>query len=74
MHRIKEAGRSYYKRHVSAMISYMGWFSCTDTYGCYRDRIKPLVRIKTLKQIISKIQRRQNNHDRMEKGALCHPA
>lgn len=74
MHRIKEAGRTYFKRHVSAMLSYMGWFSCTNTYQCYLDRIKPFVRIKTLKQIISKIQRRQNNHDRMEKGALLQPA
>lgn len=73
MHRAKVAGRSFYKRHVSAMLSYIGWFSCTDTYGCYRDRIKPLVRIKSLKQIISKLQRRQNRNDRMETGALLHP-
>lgn len=73
MHRAKVAGRSFYKRHVSAMLSYIGWFSCTDTYGCYRDRIKPLVRIKSLKQIISKLQRRQNQNDRMETGALLQP-
>lgn len=73
MHRAKVAGRSFYKRHVSAMLSYIGWFSCTDTYGCYRDRIKPLVRIKSLKQIISKLQRRQNRNDRMETGALLQP-
>lgn len=74
MHRIKTAGRSYYKRHVSAMLSYIGWFTCTDTYGCYLARIKPFVKIKTLKQILSKIQRRQNNHDRMETGTMCQPA
>lgn len=73
MHRAKVAGRSFYKRHVSAMLSYIGWFSCTDTYGCYRDRIKPLVRIKSLKQIISKLQRRQNRNDRMATGALLQP-
>lgn len=73
MHRAKVAGRSFYKRHVSAMLSYIGWFSCTDTYGCYRDRIKPLVRIKSLKQIISKLQRRQNRNDRMETGAMLQP-
>lgn len=74
MHRTKAAGRTYFKRHVSAMLSYMGWFSCTDTYQCYLDRIKPFVKIKAIKQIISKLQRRQNHHDRMEKGALLQPA
>ena len=74
MHRIREAGQLFYKRHVSAMISYMGWFSCTDTYGCYLQRIKPFIRIKTLKRIISKLQRRQNRYDKLERGALLQPA
>lgn len=74
MHRTKEAGRKYYKRHVSAMLSYIGWFFCTDTYQCYSDRIKPFVKIKNMKRIISKIQRRQNHHDRMEERAMLQPA
>ncbi len=74
MKRTADAGKKYFKRHVSAMLSYMGWFSCTDTYGCYRQRIKPFVEIRKLKHIISKIQRRKNHHDRMDQRILCQPA
>ena len=70
MHRAADAGKKYFRRHVSAMLSYMGWFSCTDTYGCYLRRIKPNVEVRKLKRIISKIQRRQNCHDRMDQGNL----
>lgn len=74
LHRDKEKGHCFFKRHVCAMLSYMGWFSSTDTYGCYLSRIKPCVNIKSLKQIISKLKRRQNYHERMETGALLQPA
>ena len=70
MSRTAAAGKKFFKRHVSAMLSYMGWFSCTDTYDCYKERIKPFVEIRNLKHIISKIQRRKNNHDRMDQRAL----
>ena len=70
MSRTAAAGKKFFKRHVSAMLSYMGWFSCTDTYDCYKERIKPFVEIRKLKHIISKIQRRKNNHDRMDQRAL----
>lgn len=70
MHTAAAAGRRYYRKHVSAMLSYMGWFSCTDTYSCYLTRIKPFVEIRKLKRIISQIQRRKNQHDRMDKGKL----
>lgn len=35
MERSKEANRGYFHRHIEAMLSYMGWFTCTDTYDCY---------------------------------------
>ena len=70
MSRTAAAGKKFFKRHVSAMLSYMGWFSCTDTYDCYNERIKPFVEIRNLKHIISKIQRRKNHHDRMDQRAL----
>lgn len=70
MSRTAAAGKKFFKRHVSAMLSYMGWFSCTDTYDCYKERIKPFVEIRNLKHIISKIQRRKNHHDRMDQRAL----
>jgi hypothetical protein len=69
MERAKEAHRGYYLKHIQAMISYMGWFTCTNTYDCYEKRIKPHVRIGNLKRIISKLQRRQN-HESMENGAM----
>lgn len=74
MKRTADAGKKYYQRHVSAMLSYMGWFTCSDTYGCYLQRIKPFVEIRKLKHIISKIQRRKNHHDRMDQGILLQPA
>jgi hypothetical protein len=57
----REAGRGYYIKHIKAMLSYMGWFSCTDTYDCYVNRIKPCVKIKKLKQIVSRLDRRNEN-------------
>lgn len=73
MDRTKEAHRGYFRRHIEAMISYVGWFSCTDSYGCYEDYIKPHVNIGKLKKIISKLQRRQN-HERLDTGAMLQPA
>ncbi len=73
MDRTKEAHRGYFHRHIEAMISYIGWFSCTDSYGCYEDYIKPHVNIGKLKKIISKLQRRQN-HERLDTGAMLQPA
>lgn len=72
MHREKENRRGYYRKHITAMLSYMGWFTCTDTYSVYLDRIKPLIRVKQLKQIISKLDRRDKKHERMvERALLC---
>ncbi len=70
MHRAADTGKKFFRKHISAMLSYMGWFSCTNTYGCYLQYIKPCVEIRRLKHIISKIQRRKNQHDRMEKRIL----
>lgn len=69
LHRAKVAGRGYFIKHMEAMLSYMGWFTCTDSYGCYEGRIKPFVSIGRIKKIISKIKRRQN-HERMDDGAV----
>lgn len=69
MHKAKLEARGYYTRHIQGMLSYMGWFSATDTYNCYEGRIKPYVCIKKLKKIISKLKRRENRHDRLERRA-----
>ena len=55
------------------MISYIGWFDCTDTYGCYEKHIKPFVDIGRLKKIISKQQRRQND-ETVDSGTLLRAA
>lgn len=69
MHRVKEENRGYFHRHIEAMLSYMGWFTCTDTYGCYESRIKPFIKVGRLKKIISKLKRRQN-HETVDRGTV----
>lgn len=66
----KEAGRGYYLKHVKAMLSYMGWFTCTDTYDCYTIYVKPYVRARQLREIVSKLDRR-DKHERVERRTLC---
>lgn len=74
MDRAKQEVRGYYRRHIQAMLSYIGWFDCSDTYGCYEQRIKPHINVGRLKRIISKLDRRRNRNERMERGTLCHAA
>ena len=57
--------RPVYVRKMQAMISYLGWLKHCDTYGIYRERIKPYIRARDLKRAISAKQRR-DNHDRLE--------
>lgn len=51
---------------ASAMISYMGWFTHTDTYGYYLQYIKPTVNVKKLKKIVSKHQRKERENERLD--------
>lgn len=55
---------------ATAILSYMGYVTHTDTYAMYEERIKPYVNIKKLKKIVSKNSKRkeQQRHERMEKG------
>lgn len=39
------------------ILSYMGWFKCTDTYNVYLHRIKPYISIKYCKQKVSSRQK-----------------
>lgn len=74
MQRERDAGRGYFSKHVKAMLSYKGWFDCTDTYGCYLQHIKPfIVRIGRLKKIVSKLDRRQN-HETVDGRKMRGPA
>lgn len=65
----KEQGKKWYLKKVESMVSYVGWFTCTDTYQAYLDRIKPCVDIGKLKKIISRIRRKQN-HESMVTGIV----
>ena len=65
----KDKGRGYFLTNVKAMISYAGWFSCTDTYGCYFKYIKPHVDLGKLRKIVSKIDRRLR-YETVERGTL----
>jgi len=69
MKHAKDAGRGYFVKHIKAMLSYKGWFDCTDTYNCYLKHIKPfIIRIGRLKKIVSKLDRRQNKHEAVDRG------
>ena len=71
LHKAKEKGRRYYLRAVRAMVSRIGWFSHTDSYGCYLEKVKPFVEIGKLKRIISKIDKRGAiENDRMEERTV----
>ena len=71
MDKAKESRRGYYERHVKAMLSYMGWFTHSDTYNCYLKWIKPRIHVGRLKKIVSKLDRRRNKDEAMERRALC---
>lgn len=57
---------------ASSIISYMGWFSHTDTYGYYLRWIKPKVSVQYCKRRVSAISKKQAKgaikNDRMARG------
>lgn len=55
---------------ASAMLSYMGYITHTDTYDMYFERVKPCVEVKKLKKLVSKHSKREERkrRERMEKG------
>lgn len=70
MRRSKVAGRGYFEKHIKSMLSYKGWFDCTDTYNCYLEHIKPYIpRMGKLRKIIAKLDRRRN-HETVDRGAM----
>lgn len=51
---------------AAAMLSYLGWYDHTDTYGYFQEYIKPLVNVRRLRKIVSRHNRKeQKAHDRM---------
>lgn len=49
---------------ATAILSYMGYLTHTDTYGMYQDRVKPYVNVKKLKRIVSKHSKRKEKEKR----------
>lgn len=54
---------------AAAILSYMGYFTHTDTYEMYLQRVKPHVNVKKLKKIVSKHSKieEEKKRERMEK-------
>lgn len=52
---------------IRQFLSYLGWVSCTNTYGMYLTHIKPLVIIQYCKRRISYYDRREAEKKRSEK-------
>jgi hypothetical protein len=74
MHKAKEQGRRYRRKDLQAILSYMGWFDCTNAYQCYLDHIKPYVNIGKCKQIVSKLDRREKKNETVERGKMFRAA
>lgn len=43
------------------LLSYLGWFGCTDTYNAFKRRIKPFVNIKSCKRSVSNFSKGERN-------------
>lgn len=52
---------------ATAILSYMGYISNTDTYDMYLQRIKPHVNVKKLKKIVSKHSKRKHAESQKER-------
>jgi hypothetical protein len=74
MHKAKEQGRRYRRKDLQAILSYMGWFDCTNAYQCYLDHIKPYVNIGKCKKIVSKLDRREKKNETVERGKMFRAA
>jgi RNA-directed DNA polymerase len=54
--RIKKKGNATI-HDCRQMLSYKGWFDCTDTYEAYRQRIKPYVNFRILRKKVGRYDR-----------------
>lgn len=79
----RKARRMFKKKTITwydctQILSYMGYFLCTNTYKVYEKYIKPFVDIKKCKKIIStrqhKINRRTENAVKLERIRKLQPA
>lgn len=69
IYKAQQKGYRVYRTWISGLLSYIGWFSHTDSYNCYVKYIKPYAKIGCLKKLISVMDRRTRN-DRMERNQI----
>ena len=62
--RIAKKGRIS-ERDAGAMVSYMGWLKCTDTYSVYEFWVKPYVSIAACKGVIKRCARERSAKEKM---------
>lgn len=63
----RKAKRISKKRHITIhdcrqMLSYKGWFSATDTYGIFQQRIKPYVDFRLLRKKVGLYDRQRSRY------------
>ena len=58
--------KKYPLRLCKGFISLMGWITHSDTYEWYLMYIKPLISVRAVKRIISKMDKEANKNARME--------
>ena len=61
MRKARRVGKHTTIKGAQGMISYMGYIQHTDTYGSYRENIRPYVNIGKLKKFVAKQERRKRN-------------
>lgn len=75
IYKAKIQGKRIYNKLARSFVSRLGWFRHTDTYYIYLDKIKPYVKVRYIKKIISKLDKEANKNDkRLENRALCYEA
>ena len=62
--------KKYPLRLCKGFISLMGWITHSDTYEWYLMYIKPLISVRAVKRIISKMDKEANKNARMENREL----
>lgn len=55
--KISKNQRTSYKM-AAGMLSYMGWFKCTDTWHCYKNHVEPYIDKEKLKAVVRERSRR----------------
>ncbi|MCD7812149.1 MAG: RNA-directed DNA polymerase [Ruminococcus sp.] len=70
LHNKKMAKEKYPLKLCKGFISLMGWITHSDTYDWYLMYIKPYVSVRSIKRIISKMDKEANKNARLENRKL----